>query len=180
MNYHNIITDDMLNGEGLRVILFVSGCQHKCVGCHNPQTWDYNSGILFDDNAKEEIYEQLNKDYISGITFSGGDPLYENNLEEVFKFIFSIRQKYETSKTIWLYSGYKWEEVIASNIMISNQISYNNFMRKRIIAMCDVFVDGRFEKELLDTKCHWVGSSNQRVIDVQQSLKQDKVITINH
>lgn len=177
MNYHNITTDDMLNGDGLRVVLWVSGCQHKCVGCHNPQTWDFNSGVPFDDKAKDEIFEQLNKDYISGITFSGGDPLHENNLEDVFKLIFNIRQTYGLDKTIWLYSGYCWDDIFPTNFYGVVGIPF--IQRRMILELCDVFVDGRFEQELLDNKCHWVGSSNQRVIDVQQSLKQDKIITID-
>lgn len=79
MRYHNITKDDMLNGDGLRVVLWVAGCGHHCKGCQNPITWDPNGGIPFDDAAKAEIFEQLDKDYISGITFSGGDPLHEAN-----------------------------------------------------------------------------------------------------
>lgn len=81
MNYHNILHDDMRNGDGLRVVLFVSGCEHKCYECQNPKTWDVNSGIPFDENAEDEILEQLSHDYISGITFSGGDPLNEANIK---------------------------------------------------------------------------------------------------
>lgn len=90
MRYHNITKDDMKNGDGLRVVLWLSGCSHKCPGCHNPITWDPNDGLLFDDAAKKEIFDQLDKDYISGITFSGGDPLHEANYEEVGKLIFGI------------------------------------------------------------------------------------------
>ena len=174
MNYHNITKDDMLNGDGLRVVLWVSGCQHKCVGCHNSQTWDCNSGVSFDNNAKDEIFEQLNKDYTSGITFSGGDPLSENNLEEVIKLIIDIRQMYGRKKTIWLYSGYCWEDIFPTDF--SGIVGTPFIQRRKILEMCDVFVDGKFEQELLDTKCHWVGSSNQRVIDVQETLKQNKII----
>lgn len=83
MNYHNITHDDMLNGVGLRVVLWCSGCSHNCHNCQNPQTWDINSGISFDEKAKEELFSELSKDYISGITFSGGDPLHENNLQTI-------------------------------------------------------------------------------------------------
>ena len=93
MNYHNILHDDMRNGDGLRVVLFVSGCNHYCKNCQNPQTWDKDSGIEFDLAAKEEIFEQLNKDYISGITFSGGDPLHSNNLHEIYSLILEIKNK---------------------------------------------------------------------------------------
>ena len=85
MRYHNITKDDMLNGDGLRVVLWVSGCDHCCKECHNPITWDPNGGLVFDEEAKEELFEELKKDYVSGITFSGGDPLYAGNREDVLK-----------------------------------------------------------------------------------------------
>ena len=101
MNYHNITKDDMLNGDGLRVVLWVAGCSHHCKGCHNPVTWNENDGLNFDQNAKNEIFEQLDKDYISGITFSGGDPLMFCNREVVGDFIKEIKLKYP-NKSIWL------------------------------------------------------------------------------
>jgi len=104
MNYHNIVKDDMRNGVGLRVTLFVSGCKHHCMGCHNPQTWNPESGIPFDEDALSELKEKLNKDWINGITFSGGDPLFETNREtikSIAKYVKSV------GKTVWLYTGYK-------------------------------------------------------------------------
>ena len=83
MRYHNITKDDMLNGDGLRVVLWVAGCDHGCKGCQNPVTWDPNGGLVFDEAAKQEIFEQMEKSYIAGITFSGGDPLHWRNVEEV-------------------------------------------------------------------------------------------------
>ena len=94
MNYHNITKDDMLNGEGLRVVLWLSGCTHRCPGCHNPQTWDVTSGIPFDAEAKAEIFTELDKDYISGITFSGGDPLHPSSINEVGQLIKEIKERY--------------------------------------------------------------------------------------
>ena len=91
MNYHNITKDDMLNGEGLRVVLWLSGCTHRCPGCHNPQTWDVTSGIPFDAEAKAEIFTELDKDYISGITFSGGDPLHPSSINEVGQLIKELK-----------------------------------------------------------------------------------------
>ena len=110
MNYHNITYPDMNNGDGLRVVLWLSGCNHKCKGCQNPQTWDTNSGILFDDSAKNELFRELYNDYISGITFSGGDPLNENNLDEILKLTYEIRSKFPIKK-IWLYTGFTWEQL---------------------------------------------------------------------
>ena len=102
MKYHNITKDDMLNGDGLRVVLWVSGCSHKCPGCQNPITWNPDDGLEFDESAWNEIKDQLSKDYISGITFSGGDPLHENNVKEIKELISKIRSEFP-NKTIWLY-----------------------------------------------------------------------------
>ena len=109
INYHNITHDDMNNGSGLRVVLWLSGCSHHCYNCQNPQTWNPDSGIQFDESAKQEIFTELSKDYISGITFSGGDPLHENNLDEVLKLVQEIRISFpeKTSGYIQDMSGIK-------------------------------------------------------------------------
>ena len=165
MNYHNLTYPDMNNGDGLRVVLWLSGCSHHCYNCQNPQTWDVNSGIPFDEKTKEELFRELNKDYISGITFSGGDPLHENNLDGVLELINEFRLSFP-QKTIWLYSGYTWEEIISGN----------NKKRRSIISFVDVLVDGRYIDSQRDITIPWRGSSNQRVINVQESLKQGEVI----
>ena len=105
MNYHNITKDDMLNGDGLRVVLWVSGCTHHCDGCQNPITWDLAGGIPFDEAAEEELFEALSKPHVSGITFSGGDPLFSTNKGTVFCLCQEIKKKFPT-KTIWIYTGY--------------------------------------------------------------------------
>ena len=107
MRYHNITKDDMLNGDGLRVVLWVAGCNHHCKECQNPITWDVNGGLEFTDAEKKEIFDELDKSYISGITFSGGDPLHPANIDAVTALAKEIRKKYP-KKTIWLYSGYEW------------------------------------------------------------------------
>ena len=155
MRYHNITHDDMLNGEGLRVVLWVAGCNHCCKGCQNPQTWDPEGGLLFDDAARTEIFEQLDKDYISGLTFSGGDPLFPSNRIEIRRIAETVREKYP-DKTIWLYTGYRWEDVLHYPVM----------------QLVDVVVDGEFEQDTADVNLLWKGSANQRVIDVQKTLKQ--------
>ena len=155
MRYHNITKDDMLNGDGLRVVLWVSGCSHCCKGCQNPITWDVNGGVVFDESAKQEIFDQLDKPYISGITFSGGDPLHSANRMDVRTLMAEIREKYP-NKTIWLYTGDVWE----------------NVMHYPMMRYVDVLVDGEFMIEKRDIKLMWKGSSNQRVIDVQKSLRQ--------
>ena len=152
MRYHNITKDDMLNGDGLRVVLWVAGCSHCCKECQNPMTWDPDGGLLFDDNAKQEIFAELEKSYISGITFSGGDPLHQANFIDVKNLAEEIRAKYP-DKTIWLYTGDVWENL------------YNNPILKSI----DVLVDGEFHIDERDVKLLWKGSKNQRVIDVQET-----------
>ncbi len=159
MRYHNITKDDMLNGDGLRVVLWVAGCSHCCRGCQNPVTWDPDGGLAFDEAAKEEVFEQLRQSYISGITFSGGDPLYITNRLDVGALAKEIRETFP-DKTIWMYTGSLWEEVKSLPLM----------------RYVDVLVDGEFEIDKLDTQLHWKGSSNQRVIDVQRSLAEDAVI----
>lgn len=156
MRYHNITKDDMLNGDGLRVVLWVAGCNHCCKDCQNPLTWDPNGGLPFDDEAKQELFDQLDQSYISGITFSGGDPLHPSNRLDVKSLMMEIKEKYP-DKTIWLYTGFLWEEVYQS----------------AFIAYIDVLVDGEFVSELKDQKLLWKGSSNQRVINVKASLAQD-------
>lgn len=164
MRYHNITKDDMLNGDGLRVVLWVAGCNHCCRECHNPITWDPDGGLPFDEVAKQELFAQLDKMYISGITFSGGDPLHPSNRLEVRGLMAEIREKYP-NKTIWLYTGDSWE-----NIMYYPMMQY-----------VDVVVDGEFQADKKDAKLLWKGSSNQRVIDVQATLRQpDPSIPVLH
>lgn len=164
----------MNNGDGLRVVLWLSGCSHHCYNCQNPQTWNLNSGIPFDESAKQEIFNELSKDYISGITLSGGDPLYENNLSEVLSLVGKIRNLFQ-NKTIWLYTGYLWENLININCPLDSEWE-NRILRKSIIELCDVLIDGEYIDERRDITLKWRGSSNQRVIDVKQSLAQNKVV----
>ena len=159
MNYHDITKQDMLNGDGIRVVLWVSGCNHCCKNCQNPITWDENGGLPFDKEAEDELFEALDKPYIDGITFSGGDPLYPNNRSEVFRLIKKCRDLYP-DKTIWLYTGYKWEEI----------------KDLEGISDIDVIAEGEFIEELKDNNLHWVGSSNQRVINVKESLNKELVL----
>ena len=147
MNYHNITKCDLKNGEGIRVVLWVSGCEHKCIGCHNPQTWNKDSGIPFDTSAKLEIFEELEKDYVTGLTLSGGDPLAKTNRNEILDLIIEVKDKFP-NKDIWCYTGYKFDEV--------KTLKHMKYI--------DVLVDGKFEKELSTPSPKWRGSSNQKVI----------------
>lgn len=170
MNFHNITTCDMLNGDGLRTVLWLSGCEMQCKNCQNPITWDPNGGIPFDESAKKELFSYLEKDYIEGITFSGGHPLHEKNVYDVFNLIKEIRSKFP-DKTIWLYTGYMYENIMLSAIedILKNDLSSVNVMRANILFACDVVVDGPFVEELKDENYHWAGSTNQRVIDMKKS-----------
>ncbi len=158
MQYHNITKDDMLNGDGLRVVLWVAGCGHASPGCHNPITWDENGGLPFDEAAKEEIFAELSKDYVAGVTFSGGDPLYPANREQVGALASEIHERFP-EKTIWLYTGYRWEQI--ADLPFLDAI--------------DVLVDGPFIEAQKDTQLHWRGSANQRVIDVRRTRETGTV-----
>lgn len=179
MNYHQVFTDDMRNGEGLRVVLFVSGCNHHCLECHNPQTWDLKSGQPFTAETKAEIFRELEKDYIDGITFSGGDPLHPSNVEFINNLITEIRSKFPT-KTIWIYTGYSFEYITNPNYILQGNVDLETFCHRFLsVCLCDVLVDGMFIKELSDVNYPWAGSTNQRVIDVQRSIQMGKVILLD-
>lgn len=150
----------MCNGDGLRVVLWTAGCSHGCRDCHNPVTWDPSGGLLFDEAAKEEVFTELSKDYIAGITFSGGDPLFEGNKEAVTVLAQEIKVSFP-EKTIWLYTGYLWEEI----------------EKEEIVSYLDVIVDGKFEAEKQLQTLKWKGSENQRVIDVKASLETGQLVT---
>lgn len=176
MNYHNITYPDQNNGDGLRIVLWVAGCEHRCTNCQNQQTWSPQSGIPFDKNAMNEILNELKKDYISGITFSGGDPLHPKNVQNVLKIVDEIRVSYPT-KNIWLYTGYTWEQIMHPVITDINSEQLKMLqMRKELVSKCNVLIDGRYVDELRDISLHWRGSSNQRVINVQETLKQKQIV----
>lgn len=159
MRYHNITHDDMLNGDGLRVVLWVAGCSHRCKDCQNPITWDPKGGIEFGQKEIEEIFNYMSKDYISGITYSGGDPLYIDNREDITNLAKVLRDRFP-DKTQWLYTGYWYDDVKDLEIM----------------KYIDVIVDGPFINTLKDNTLHWKGSSNQRVIDVQKSRELSTIV----
>ncbi len=161
MKYHNITKDDMLNGKGLRVCLWLSGCTHACPGCHNPITHDINSGVDFDLEAKEELFLELTKDYVNGITLTGGDPLHPRNRAEVTELVKEINDFFPT-KTIWLYTGFTFEQI--KDLEILNYI--------------DILCDSKYDETMINRNIKWVGSSNQRVIDIKNTLKENKIILL--
>lgn len=167
MKYHNITKADMLNGEGLRVVLWTSGCSHHCQACHNVITWDKDDGLEFDDFARNEIFTELEKDWCSGLTLSGGDPLFIDNRKTISELVSVVKKKYP-KKTIWCYSGYTWDELLEQR----KSDKYLDIILNNI----DVLLDGRFVLRLALEKLHYVGSSNQMIIDVKESLKNNKKI----
>lgn len=155
MYYSGITAPDIANGVGCRVVLWISGCNHKCVGCHNKETWNYTHGTLFDDDTKKTLYKWLDKSYIKGLTLSGGDPLDRNDDEllEVLNLCKEIKEKYP-NKDIWIYTGYTFEEL--------------NESQKEILNYCDILVDGPYMEKLRDLSLPFRGSSNQRIINLKE------------
>jgi len=159
MNYLDIKHCNMVNGDGLRTVIWVAGCDRKCPGCFSPYTHDPNGGIVFDEKAKNELFSDSSEDWCSGITFCGGDPLYCGNRKTVIETAKEYKEKFP-NKTIWLYTGYCWSEILEDKTMTD------------IIKYTDIICDGPFVESLKDLSLKWVGSSNQHVIDVKQRLKQ--------
>ena len=201
MNYHTITYPDQNNGDGLRVVLWLSGCSHHCYNCQNPQTWDANSGIPFDESAKKELFRELDKDYISGLTLTGGDPLFESNLDGVLDLVTEFNKRYNfqkvdfanpckidvseienqdkirlsfPNKSIWIYSGYQWEQLFNDGVYLTKECA--GWKRREIIKQCTVMVDGRYIDSQRNPSKKWAGSDNQRVIDIWKSLEQNKII----
>lgn len=155
MKFITVTSPDVNNGPGFRTTLWVAGCSHHCKGCHNPETWSYNIGKPWKE-VREKIYDDLSKDYISGLTLSGGDPIDQSNLD-LLKFYFILKQikKQFPTKNIWLYTGFTLEEAI------------KNPFRKAIIKLCDVIVDGPFILKERDTTLLFRGSKNQRIQNIK-------------
>lgn len=183
MNIAGIDYESVKDGDGVRTTIYVSGCSHNCYNCHNPQTHDVNYGVPFTEKLQNEIIENIKKrPFISGITWSGGDPLHENCLDDVLKFTNKIRLSFGQSKTIWLYTGYLinvTEQYNCDHSIIETTPKNNNeldWKREEIIRKCNVVVDGRYIDSLRNISKKWAGSDNQRVIDIPQSLQQGKVV----
>ena len=181
INFLNITHDDMLNGNGLRVVLWVKNCEHHCAQCHNPESWDNSTeGLLFDAFAEREFYEWLSKPWTKGATFSGGDPLHPLNRDKIGEMTRHIRMFYP-GKDIWVYTGYRLEKE-GDNFVFSNASGQKFDISW--LENIDVLVDGRFEYKTREQdiaqqrNVKWCGSSNQRVIDVQKTLKEKAIVQI--
>ena len=156
----------MVNGDGLRTVIWIAGCDRKCPGCFSPYTHDFQAGVEFDDVAKAELVKDLSEDWCAGITWLGGEPLHPVNFPEVLALAKEIHERYP-NKTQWLYTGYTYNEII------------NNTIMSEILNYIDVLCDGPFIQELKDPNLKWVGSSNQNVINIQQRISQVLKITRN-
>ena len=168
---------DISNGEGIGISLFVQGCHFKCKNCFNKSTWDFNGGEEWTDYKENTFINLANKNYISRISILGGEPLADENVLDVLKLIQKIRNMYGNSKKIWIYTGYSIEDIINFNI---NQQYHNiyNFARNSILTNIDILVDGKYIEELKDINYKFAGSTNQRVIDVQKTIKNKKIILL--
>lgn len=163
IRYADIKKMDISNGKGFGISLFVQGCHFHCKNCFNSSTWDFDGGKEWTTDKKNEFLELAKNPHVKRISILGGEPLAEENLADVLDLVNEIRLSMP-EKTIWLYSGFTWDE------------SRLNVLRRQIVDQCNVMVDGRFIDELKDLSLAYRGSANQRVIDVQESLRQNKII----
>lgn len=161
-NIIGINFESIVDGDGVRVVIFFSGCNHHCKGCHNPETHDFNAGRLFSTELQKQIAEYVRETpFISGVTLSGGDPMY--SAESIIPFLKELKSLSPAS-TIWVYSGFTYEEIVADPSM------------RELLQMCDVLVDGPFILEQRDITLSYRGSRNQRIIDVQASQKAGEIV----
>ena len=169
MKYATIKTYDVANGPGVRVSLYVSGCNHHCKGCFNPETWDFNYGKEFTQDTINTLLNAMDKEYIDGITILGGEPLDPVNQKEVANLINQVKQKYP-NKSIWCFTGFDFEKEVMGKM-------YKTFdTTKQIIDNLDVLVDGKFKEDKKNLSLRFRGSENQRIIDVKKTLNSDQII----
>lgn len=168
MNYGNIKFYDIANGEGVRTSLFVSGCTHHCKNCFNPETWSFSYGKPFTEETIDEIVKSLEPDHINGLSLLGGEPMEIANQKALLPLTEKVKSLYP-NKTIWCYSGYLFEDLLPGGKVCAPWTS-------ELLKNIDILVDGEFVEKLKDISLRFKGSSNQRVIDVQKSLKEGHVV----
>ena len=162
MKYNKIRKMDVSNGPGVRISIFIQGCEFHCKDCFNPETWDFKCGNDFNEDTINKVLELCNNDYINGLSILGGEPLHPVNIEGVTKLSKLFKEKYP-NKSLWVWTGFQYE----------------NIKDKEIFKYIDVLVDGQFKAELFSPKLRWRGSSNQRVIDIIKSKKENKIIIVD-
>lgn len=172
MHYASIKKFDIANGEGVRVSLFVSGCSHKCPGCFNDIAWPFDYGEEFTKEVEDEIIEACRPNYITGLTLLGGEPFEKVNQLGLISLIRKFKNEYP-NKNVWCYSGYLFDDMLNKNSLIQTEVT------RELIESIDVLVDGKFVLALKDISLKFKGSSNQRIIDVKESLKQNRVVLHN-
>ncbi len=168
MNYGKINPNDIANGIGVRVTLFVSGCTHRCKGCFNSETWSFDYGTPFTQETENYILSLLDKAHINGLTLLGGEPMEPDNQRALVGFLRRVRQRLP-HKDIWCYSGYLFDTEIKNG-------RAHTEVTDELLSYIDVLVDGRFEEDKKNIMLKFRGSENQRIIDVRESLRQNKVI----
>lgn len=169
MNYAAVKTHDIANGPGVRVSLFVSGCNHGCRGCFNKEAWDFSYGEPFTKEVEDMIIEALSKSYIKGFSLLGGEPFDPENQKGVYEFLERVKKAYP-EKTVWCYSGYNFETELLAGKIGDWQIT------KRMLNCIDVLVDGEFVEELKNPNLRFKGSANQRIIRVKESIEKDELV----
>jgi len=168
--YYGEIKDcDIANGIGVRVSLFVSGCTNRCPGCFQPQTWDFNYGQEFTKETEDRIIEMLKPDYITGLTVLGGEPFEPENQAVLVPFLKRVKESYP-DKTIWSFSGFVLEDLMREGTHCHTEVTMD------MLNMIDVLIDGRFEQELKNIQLRFRGSENQRLIDMNKTRKEGKVV----
>lgn len=208
IRYASIRSMDISNGEGVGVTLFVQGCNFHCYNCFNPETWDFNGGKEWTEEVKEKFLELAGRPYIKRVSILGGEPLAEENIDDVLDLVTEINKRYNTTqdrayitdsdnniltsfpdeirlsspqKTIWLYTGYTWENVMEYKypedvIGFSDSDVRYMYKRNQIISQCNVLVDGRYIETQRDITLQYRGSRNQRIINTKQSLQKGKIV----
>ncbi len=171
MNYAKINKNDIANGTGVRVTLFVSGCTHRCKGCFNEEAWDFDFGRAFTEETEKELLEALSPSYIKGLTLLGGEPMEPQNQRSLFPFLKRVKEKHP-EKTVWCYSGYTLEQ-------LTGESRARCEVTDELLSMIDVLVDGKFQEELKDISLRFRGSSNQRIIDLKATLQSGEVVLWN-
>lgn len=171
MNYGAVKKTDIANGTGVRVSLFVSGCTHHCRGCFQPETWDFSYGEPYTQETEQEIIEALNHDYIKGLTLLGGEPFELENQRELLHLLRRVRETLP-QKDVWCYTGYTYEDDLLRDGRASCEVT------EEMLSMIDVLVDGEFHEAEKNISLRFRGSENQRLIDLRETRKQDKIILL--